>query len=59
MQLNRTINVSLVLSRSPLGLFSGSTNRMAMFSMTLLFIELRVLRRQPGYCQQMPRHPVS
>lgn len=55
MQLNRCINVSLALSRSPLALFSGSTNQMSMFSLTLLFIELRVLRRQPAYCPQMPR----
>ena len=33
------------LSASPLGVFSGSTCRMSMFSLTLLFIELRVLRR--------------
>jgi hypothetical protein len=55
MQLNRCINVSLALSRSPLALFNGSTNQMSMFSLTLLFVELRVLRRQPAYCPQMPR----
>ena len=59
MQLNRCINVSLILSRSPLGLFSGSTQQMSMFSLTLLFIELRVLRRQPAYCPHMTRHLIS
>lgn len=39
--------VSLSLSGSPLGFFSGSTGRMTMVSVTLLFIELRVLRRFP------------
>jgi hypothetical protein len=55
MQLNRCLNVSLALSSSPLALFNGSTNQMSMFCFTLLFIELRVLRRQPAYCPQMPR----
>ena len=59
MQLNRCINVSLNLSRSPLGLFSGSTHHMSMFSLTLLFVELRILRRQPAHCPQMPRHEAS
>ncbi len=37
--------MSINLSCSPLGFFSGSTCRMSMFSLTLLFIEFRVLRR--------------
>ena len=37
--------MSLSLSRSPVGFFSGSTCRMSMFSLTVLFIEFRVLRR--------------
>jgi hypothetical protein len=45
MQLGRVTSVSVGLSRSPLGFFSGSTGRMTMFSMTLLFVEFRVLRR--------------
>jgi len=56
MQLNRCINVSLSLSRSPLGLFSGSTHHMSMFSLTLLFVELRVLRRESKHCPHLPRH---
>jgi hypothetical protein len=47
MQLNRNTSVSLGLSVSPLGFFSGSTGRMSMLSVTLLFVELRVLRRLP------------
>jgi hypothetical protein len=50
MQVGRATNVSLSLSRSPLGFFSGSTCRMSMFSLTLLFIEFRVLRRIPAQC---------
>jgi hypothetical protein len=42
--------VSLSLSRSPVAFFSGSTCRMSMFSLTLLFIEFRVLRRIPAQC---------
>ena len=45
MRLGRATNVSISLSRSPLGFFSGSTCRMSMFSLTLLFIEFRVLQR--------------
>lgn len=45
MQVGRNTSVSINLSCSPLGFFSGSTCRMSMFSMTLLFIEFRVLRR--------------
>jgi hypothetical protein len=55
MQLNRCINVSFCLSRSPLAMFNGSTNQMSMFSLTLFFIELRVLRRQPAHCPHMTR----
>jgi hypothetical protein len=50
MQVGRATSVSLSLSRSPLGFFSGSTCRMSMFSLTLLFIEFRVLRRIPAHC---------
>ena len=50
MQVGRATNVSLSLSRSPVGFFSGSTCRMSMFSLTLLFIEFRVLRRIPEQC---------
>ncbi|HMM47042.1 MAG TPA: hypothetical protein PKC12_03580 [Thiobacillaceae bacterium] len=45
MQLGRRFNVSVTLSGSPLGFFSGSTCRMSMLSFTLCFIEFRVLRR--------------
>ncbi|MFO7542958.1 MAG: hypothetical protein R6W97_09170 [Thiobacillus sp.] len=37
--------MSIHLARSPIGFFSGSTCRMSMISLTLLFIEFRVLRR--------------
>jgi len=50
MQLGRATSVSINLSRSPLGFFSGSTCRMSMFSLTLLFIEFRVLRRTSAHC---------
>ncbi len=50
MQLGRGTSVSINLSRSLLGFFSGSTSRMSMFSITLLFIEFRVLRRSTGQC---------
>ncbi|HUX31151.1 MAG TPA: hypothetical protein VMV78_11090 [Thiobacillus sp.] len=49
MQVGRSTRVSINLSRSPLGFFSGSTYRMSMFSLTLLFIEFRVLRRSTPY----------
>ena len=49
MQLSRATNVSISFSRSPLGFFSGSTCRMTMISLTLLFIEFRVLRRSTPY----------
>jgi len=45
MQLGRAINMSVNLSRAPLGYFRGSTRRMSMFSVTLLFVEFRLLRR--------------
>ncbi|MDP2253767.1 MAG: hypothetical protein Q8J60_06255 [Thiobacillus sp.] len=41
--------MSIRLSSSPLGFFSGSTYRMSMFSLTLLIIEFRVLRRSTPY----------
>ncbi len=50
MQLGRATSVSINLSRSPVGFFSGSTCRMSMFSLTLLFIEFRVLRRTATPC---------
>ncbi len=50
MQVGRATSVSINLSRSPLGFFSGSTCRMSMFSLTLLFVEFRVLRRTPVHC---------
>jgi hypothetical protein len=50
MQLGKGTSVSINLSSSPLAFFSGSTCRMAMFSLTLLFIEFRVLRRIPTQC---------
>ncbi|MDP2265069.1 MAG: hypothetical protein Q8J70_00830, partial [Thiobacillus sp.] len=50
MQLGRARSVSINLSRSPLGFFSGSTGRMSMFSLTVLFVEFRVLRRISGQC---------
>jgi len=45
MQVGRATSVSINLSRSPVGFFSGSTCRMSMFSLTVLFVEFRVLRR--------------
>ncbi len=50
MQIGRATSVSINLSRSPLGFFSGSTCRMSMFSLTLLFVEFRVLRRSSAHC---------
>lgn len=50
MQLGRATSVSINLSRSPVGFFSGSTCRMSMFSLTVLFIEFRVLRRTVTPC---------
>ncbi|MFP5380737.1 MAG: hypothetical protein ACLGG4_00590 [Gammaproteobacteria bacterium] len=50
MYLNKGTRVSLSLSCSPLGFFSGSTCRMTMFSLTLLFVEFRVLRRHGAPC---------
>ncbi|MCA1926381.1 MAG: hypothetical protein LDL16_08910 [Thiobacillus sp.] len=39
--------MSVSLTPSPFGVFHGSTGRMTMFSLTLLFVELRVLRLLP------------
>ena len=50
MQVGRATRVSINLSRSPLAFFSGSTGRMSMVSLTLLFVEFRVLRRIPTQC---------
>lgn len=47
MRFGRNTRVSLNLSSAPLGFFSGSTGRMSMVSLTLLFVEFRVLRRLP------------
>jgi hypothetical protein len=46
MQFAGKTNISLGLSSSPLAFFSGRTRRMSMFSLTLFFIELRILRRR-------------
>lgn len=45
MRVGRATRVSLSLSRSPLAFFSGSTRRMSMFSLTVLFIEFRVIQQ--------------
>ena len=45
MQVGRATRVSLSLSCSPLAFFSGSTSRMSMFSLTVLFIEFRVMQQ--------------
>lgn len=50
MQLGKGTSVSINLSGSLLGFFSGSTRRMSMFSLTLLFIEFRLLRRNTTPC---------
>ncbi len=50
MQVGRVTSVSINLSRSPIGFFSGSTCRMSMFSLTVLFIEFRILRRSAANC---------
>lgn len=47
MDLGKGTRVSLGLSSSPLAFFSGSTRRLALYSVTLLFVEVRVLRRFP------------
>jgi hypothetical protein len=39
-------NISVSLSSSLLAFFSGRTRRMSMLSLTLFFIELRILRRR-------------
>lgn len=45
MHLGKGTSVSLGLSSMPLGFFSGRTRRMSLFSLTLFFIEFRMLRR--------------
>jgi hypothetical protein len=45
MQTGKT-NVSLSLSSQLLAFFSGRTRRMSMLSLTLFFVELRILRRR-------------
>jgi hypothetical protein len=47
MNLGKGTSVSLGLSSSPLSFFSGSTRRLMLLSVTLLFVEVRVLRRFP------------
>lgn len=47
MDLGNGTSVSLGLSSSPLAYFSGSTRRLTLYSFTLLFVEVRVLRRLP------------
>ena len=37
-------HMSIRLTRTPLGFFSGSTCRMSMLSITVLFVEFRLLR---------------
>ena len=49
MQLSKGTRVSLSLSSSPLAFFSGSTCSMSMVSLTLFFIELRILRRSTAH----------
>ena len=49
----RATRMSINLSRSPLGFFSGSTCRMSMLSITVLFIEFRILRRTAGQCTKV------
>jgi len=50
MQLGKGTSVSIHLSRAALSCFCGSTSRMSMFSLTLMFIEFRVLRRSSATC---------
>ncbi|MHB8914383.1 MAG: hypothetical protein ACYC4K_01070 [Thiobacillus sp.] len=45
MHLGKGTSVSLGLSSMPLGFFSGRTRRMSLISLTLFFIEFRMLRR--------------
>ena len=45
MKLGKGTSVRFGLSSRPLAFFSGSTRRLSMFSLTLFFVELRVLRR--------------
>jgi hypothetical protein len=47
MQFGKGTSVSLGLSSSPLAYFSGSTQRLMLLSLTVLFVEVRVLRRFP------------
>lgn len=49
MHLGKGTSVSLGLSTSPLGYFSGRTRRMSLISLTLFFIEFRMLRRTSMY----------
>jgi hypothetical protein len=47
MELGKKTRISLGVSPALLAIFSGSTRRMSMFSLTLFFIELRILWRTP------------
>lgn len=49
MHLGKGTSVTLGLSSMPLGFFSGRTQRMSLVSLTLFFIEFRVLRRNQLY----------
>lgn len=48
MQIGKGTSVSLGLSSSPLAYFSGSTRRLMLLSLTVLFVEIRVLKRFPS-----------
>ncbi|MGB9129499.1 MAG: hypothetical protein WCB97_07610 [Thiobacillus sp.] len=45
--------MSISFSRSPLGFFSGSTCRMTMISLTLLFIEFRIMQQVPQHAPKL------
>lgn len=45
--------MSISFSRSPLGFFSGSTCRMTMISLTLLFIEFRIMQQAPQHAPKL------
>jgi hypothetical protein len=50
MQLGKGTSLSIHLSRSLVSCFCGSTSRMSMFSLTLIFVEFRLLRRSHATC---------
>lgn len=49
MHLGKGTSVSLGLSTMPIGYFSGRTRRMSLITLTLFFIEFRMLRRISMY----------